>query len=62
MTFIECDPDQISCAVAPDGKSITFYPCRWTSHNLNDVEKRYCARCHRWMDLLELARKVKEEV
>jgi len=61
MIFIPCSPDDISAVVADDGKSITFYPCGRTSHNPNDVEKRYCAACHRWMDLLELARRMKAE-
>lgn len=39
--------------VAPDGRSITFLPCGVTSHNANDVRERYCARCHRFMELNE---------
>lgn len=42
-----------SFEVAPDGKSITFLPCMVTSHNPNDVRERYCARCHRWLELNE---------
>ena len=57
-----CDPDEIECMVAPDGSSITFTPCGWNSHNPNDVAQRYCARCHRWMDLVELSRKLKAEL
>jgi hypothetical protein len=60
-TFIECNPRDITCTVAPDGKSITFHPCGVTSYNETDVEQRYCARCHRWMGLIEVARQMAEE-
>lgn len=56
--IIECHPKDISCSIAPDRRSITFYPCRWTSYNAHDVEQRYCARCHRCMDDLEIAREI----
>ncbi len=59
--FIPCSPDDISCTVAPDGKSIRFEPCGVTSFNLNDVENRYCAVCHRWMALLEAAREIRKK-
>lgn len=59
--FIQCSPDEISCTVAPDGKSITFHPCGITSFNENDVAARYCAACHRFMSLLEAARQLKEK-
>jgi len=51
-------PLEITYTIAEDGKSITFQPCGYTSHNKNDVESRYCAACHRWMGLLELAREM----
>jgi hypothetical protein len=54
--IIECSPKDISYSVAADRKSITFYPCRFTSYNPHDVEQRYCVRCHRFMDLLEAVR------
>ena len=60
--IIECNVADISCEVAPDKKSITFYPCRWTSYNPHDVEQRYCVRCHRWMGLIEMARELTEEL
>ena len=56
-----CDPDEISFTIADDGKSITFRPCGITSNNATDVEKRYCAWCHRYMDLVMLARQMKKE-
>lgn len=59
--FIQCSPDNISCTVAPDGKSIRFEPCGVTSFNPNDIAARYCAGCHRFMALLEAARAMKEE-
>ncbi len=55
-----CNPREITCTIAADGKSITFQPCGMTSHNPSDVEQRYCIRCHRWMDLVELARQMTE--
>lgn len=59
---IVCNPDEISFVVAEDGKSITFQPCGTISFNLNDVEQRYCARCHRFMDLVMAARELKKEM
>lgn len=32
--------------ISADGKSITCKRCGRTSHNLNDVEWRYCGFCH----------------
>lgn len=60
--MIPCDPDTISCTVAADGASITFQPCGVTSHHPKDVAARYCARCHRFMDLVEIAREIRREV
>lgn len=60
--MILCSPDEISYEVAPDGKSITFHPCGTTSHHPQDIIHRYCARCHRFMGLLETARKLKREM
>jgi hypothetical protein len=53
-------PLEITYAIAPDGKSITFQPCGFTSHHPLDVEARYCARCHRFMDLIELVKEMTE--
>jgi CRISPR/Cas system-associated protein Cas10 (large subunit of type III CRISPR-Cas system) len=58
--MIQCSLDEITYEVAPDGRSITFFPCRLTSFNTNDVEKRYCALCHRYMDLLEICREMRQ--
>lgn len=57
-----CDPKAISFDVAEDGSSITFQPCGFTSHNPNDVEGKYCVRCHRFMDLVMAVRYVKKEM
>lgn len=35
--------------IAADGKSIKFLPCGVVSHNINDVQNRYCGRCHRFI-------------
>ena len=32
--------------ISDDGKSITCLCCGATSHNANDVAKKYCANCH----------------
>jgi hypothetical protein len=37
-------------SIAPDGKSITCQRCGLTSHNLHDVEHRYCGHCHVFHD------------
>lgn len=63
MIFFECcAPNEISCTVAEDGKSITFQPCGLTSHHPRDIEERYCVACHRWMGLLEVVRKIRKEM
>lgn len=62
MTCIPCSPDEISCTVAEDGKSITFHPCGLTSYHPSDIEQRYCAACHRWMGLLEAVREIRKEM
>jgi hypothetical protein len=36
--------------IAPDGASITCHRCRLTSHNMIDVQQRYCAGCHVFHD------------
>lgn len=33
-----------------DGKTIMFLPCGTISFNANDVRKRYCALCHRFIN------------
>jgi hypothetical protein len=58
MNGLPCNPIEIKWSVAEGGKSITFQPCGTTSHNINDVTQRYCARCDRFMDLVELAREL----
>lgn len=58
---IICDPARMSCVVAPDGKSIMFYPCGTVSYNPNDIKHRYCTRCHRFMELVEIARQITRE-
>lgn len=60
--MIICNPRDISYTVAADGKSITFQPCGVTSHNINDIENKYCARCHRFMELVKAARDILKEV
>lgn len=60
--IIWCSPDEITCAVAEDGKSITFMPCGRTSYNSGDVSNRYCAACHRFMDLVEIASALKKDL
>lgn len=37
--------------ISPDGKSITCTRCGKTSHNLNDVDHRYCGFCHQYHDV-----------
>lgn len=59
--MIQCSPDDISCTVAPDGKSITFEPCGRVSFHPVDVASRYCAGCHRFMALLEIARDIRKD-
>jgi CRISPR/Cas system-associated protein Cas10 (large subunit of type III CRISPR-Cas system) len=54
-------PLEITYILGPGGRSITFYPCWFTSHHPEDVAQKYCAVCHRWMDLIELARRMHEE-
>jgi hypothetical protein len=56
-----CNPNEISYTVAADGRSILFRPCGVRSFNMNDVEQKYCARCHRFMDLVEAARELTRE-
>jgi hypothetical protein len=48
-----CDPEQMSCRISDDGKSITFTPCGVTSFHAKDVANRYCARCNRFMEDVE---------
>ncbi len=60
--MILCDPDKITCTVALDGSNITFFPCGTISHHPKDIAERYCARCHRFMDLIEIAREITREV
>jgi hypothetical protein len=62
MSVFWCSPREITYSIAADGKSITFQPCGLTSYNPIDVEQRYCARCDRWMDLVELARQITEDI
>jgi hypothetical protein len=33
-----------------DGRRITCFTCGRTSHNLHDVEQRYCGHCHVFHD------------
>jgi hypothetical protein len=40
--------DLPSYVLADDGSSITCLVCGTTSYNVNDVEKKYCGRCHRF--------------
>lgn len=57
MIFGVCtDPLAIRFVIAPDGKSILFYPCEVVSYHPEDVRQRYCARCHRFMGLIDIAR------
>jgi hypothetical protein len=56
-----CNPHDISYTVAADGQSILFRPCGVRSFNANDVKEKYCARCHRFMDLLAVARDLTRE-
>lgn len=46
----------IRYVIAPDGKSILFYPCGNISFHPEDVRHKYCARCNRFMDLIDIAR------
>jgi hypothetical protein len=50
-------PLEITYTVAPDRASITFHPCGVTSSNPHDIDKLYCPACHRFMELIELARR-----
>ena len=43
-------------------ESITFHPCGVTSFNRNDIEQRYCVVCHRFMDLVDLAKELSREI
>jgi hypothetical protein len=56
MTIACFHPLEITYTIGHDGNSITFHPCGFTSHHPQDVAQKYCIRCHRWMDLIELAR------
>jgi hypothetical protein len=54
MIGIQCSPQEITYAVAQNGESIMFFPCRVVSHNPHDVANKYCPYCHRFMDLLDV--------
>lgn len=57
--MITCSkPFEITYTVAEDGSSITFRPCGVTSNHPMDVRQKYCPRCHRFMDLIALAKEV----
>lgn len=49
---LELVPDLIDMipAYTIDGDSITCGRCGLTSHNRNDIEKRYCGNCHIFHD------------
>jgi hypothetical protein len=57
-----CNPREITCTVAENGRSIEFHPCGVISHNINDVQNKYCARCHRFVSLVDAARSILEEI
>lgn len=61
MIEIPCSPDEIACSIeqTPDGPCIVFSPCGFRSYHPKDIEEEYCARCHRWMDLLRAARAIR---
>jgi hypothetical protein len=48
VTWCKAQPRHAFCKMQ-DG-SILFEPCGVRSWNPNDVERRYCGRCHRFMD------------
>ena len=60
--MIICAPKEISYTLGSDGRSITFHPCGVTSFNRNDIEQRYCMVCHRFMDLVDLAKELSREI
>lgn len=37
-----CDPEPPASYICPG--------CRAVSYNLNDIQERYCGRCHQWAD------------
>ena len=41
-------------SISFDGASITCNTCKQTSHNINDVEKRYCGFCHKFHEQPEM--------
>jgi hypothetical protein len=49
--FKPCSSRSESCyAIAADGRSVTFLPCGITSHHPMDVQHRYCALCHSFIE------------
>lgn len=38
-----------TCVVDPDRQWIRFNPCGVVSRNKNDIENKYCAKCHRFI-------------
>lgn len=53
-----CDPFEITYTIAEDSSSITFQPCGVTTRHPMDVRQKYCPVCHRFMDLIALAKEV----
>ncbi|MCE7980320.1 MAG: hypothetical protein DYG89_03950 [Caldilinea sp. CFX5] len=39
---------QTTYTLAADGNSITCRQCNYTSHNINDIQNRYCGYCHKF--------------
>jgi hypothetical protein len=56
--MITCSPHDISYSIAEDRSSITFYPCGVTTSNAHDIANKFCPACHRFMDLIEMAREM----
>lgn len=51
MKWERCsNPEASTFEVSPDGASITFRPCGVTSYHPKDVEARYCAICHCFLE------------
>lgn len=60
--MIPCSPKDITYEIIKDGKAVEFQPCGFVSYHPEDVKNRYCPRCHRFMELVELAAQLRREL
>jgi len=42
-------------SISENGDAITCHLCGATSSNTNDIQRRYCGQCHRFLDDVESA-------